>query len=83
MLPHGAKHLGGRAVPAIRVGAGGHRPLPACADSAFRSCKGDRAAEPRCSEGSATHIVVQVGNTRLGRRGGGGRADSPAHMQFA
>ena len=26
MLPHGAKHLGGIAVPTIRVGAGGHRP---------------------------------------------------------
>jgi hypothetical protein len=26
MLPHGAQHPGGMAVPAIRVGAGGHRP---------------------------------------------------------
>ena len=26
MLTHGAKHLGGMAVPAIRVGVGGHRP---------------------------------------------------------
>jgi hypothetical protein len=26
MLPRGAKHPGGIAVPAIRVGAGGHRP---------------------------------------------------------
>ena len=44
MLTHGAKHLGGMAVPAIRVGVGGHRPRRAsqlALISALPTCKGE------------------------------------------
>jgi len=37
MLPRGAKHPGGIAVPAIRVGTGGHRPRRTSQPALIRS----------------------------------------------
>src|SRR6202030_4759296 len=39
MLPHGAQHPGGMAVPAIRVGAGGHWPRRTSQLAPIRLCQ--------------------------------------------
>ena len=52
MLPHGAQHPGGMAVPAIRVGVGGHRPRRTSQLVLIRSSKHARGTARRAVEGA-------------------------------
>src|SRR5580704_18230291 len=47
MLPHGAQHPGGMAVPAIRVGAGGHWPRRTSQLAPIRLCQHARGTTLR------------------------------------
>ncbi len=53
MLPRGAKHPGGIAVPAIRVGAGGHRPRRTSQLAPIRSAKHARGTARSAVEGAS------------------------------
>ena len=52
MLPHGAQHPGGMAVPAIRVGAGGHWPRRTSQLAPIRLCQYARGTARRAVEGA-------------------------------
>ena len=53
MLPRGAKHPGGIAVPAIRVGAGGHRPRRTSQLVLIRSAEHARGTTRSVVEGAS------------------------------
>jgi hypothetical protein len=52
MLPHGAQHPGGMAVPAIRVGAGGHWPRRTSQLAPIRLCQHARGTARSAVEGA-------------------------------
>ena len=69
MLTHGAEHHGGRAVPAIRVGVGGHRPRRTSSASLIRPA--DHARGLKLTLAPLTHQNVQYRFHALSRRGRG------------
>src|ERR1700719_607327 len=71
MLPHGAQHPGGMAVPAIRVGAGGHWPRRTSQLAPIRLCQHARgttgareASEPWWRGRRTRSFVVVAENSR-------------------
>ena len=70
MLPRGAKHPGGIAVPPIRVGAGGHRPRRTSQLAPIRSSKHARGTMRSMVEGACSkeaHLIARAPSTALGR----------------
>src|SRR5580700_8938045 len=69
MLPRGAEHPGGITVPAIRVGAGGHRPRRTSQLAPIRSCEHARGTtlRSRVVEG-ASEIQLRCRRKNLKKR---------------